>query len=255
MINPAGNPIIIKKKKGHGGGHHGGAWKVAYADFVTAMMALFIVLWVLGQDDAIKESVAKYFQDPIGFSDKGKSVLQGNSSEMIALDLAKQIQQRETEKQELKKMGDEILTELSEDSEFANITDQITVEIIDEGLRIEIIDSAEDIFFEIGTAQLKPATVKLLQKIGDHISTLPNKIAIEGHTDARPYHGKNNSGYTNYELSADRANSARRALLGSRLSINQIDEIRGYADKRLRDKNDPYNIVNRRISIIVKYLK
>jgi chemotaxis protein MotB len=255
VINPDGNPIIIKKKKRHGEGHHGGAWKVAYADFVTAMMALFIVLWVLGQDDAIKESVARYFKDPIGFSDKGKNVLEGNSSEFLNLDLQKELQQRETEKQELKKMGDQILSELSEDPNFADITDQIKIEIIDEGLRIEIVDSADDIFFEIGTARLKQETIKLLAKIGDYLSKLQNKIVVEGHTDSRQYQAVKDAGYTNFELSADRANSARRALLQSFLNVNQIDEIRGYADRKLRDKTDPFNIVNRRISIIVKFLK
>lgn len=254
MINPDGNPIIIKKKK-HDHGHHGGAWKVAYADFVTAMMALFIVLWVLGQDDAIKESIARYFKDPIGFSDKGKNVLEGNSSELLNIDLEKQLQQRETEKQELKKMGEQILSELSDDPDFTDITDQIKIEIVDEGLKIEIVDSADDIFFEIGTAQLKPEAAKLLQKIGDYLSKLPNKIVIEGHTDSRQYNTIKDAGYTNFELSADRANSARRALLLSLINVNQIDEIRGHADRKLRDKSDPFNIVNRRISIIVKFLK
>ena len=253
MLNPDGNPIIIKKKKDNGHGHHGGAWKVAYADFVTAMMALFIVLWILGQDQSIKESIAHYFRDPIGFSDRGRSVLAGNSSELVNTDLKKAIEQRETEKQELKNMGDKIITELSKDPEYINIVNQIKIEIVDEGLRIEIVDSANDVFFEIGNAKLKLAMISLLQKIGDQLAKLPNKIVIEGHTDARPYHG-NNEGYTNFELSTDRANAARRALLTSKLNPNQIEEIRGYADRRLRDKEDPYNLVNRRISIIVKYL-
>jgi chemotaxis protein MotB len=252
VLNPEGNPIIIKKKKKHGHGH-GGAWKVAYADFVTAMMALFIVLWILGQDQAIKETVAHYFRDPIGFSDKGKNVLPGNSSKVFDVDLQKALEQRETEKQELKKMGDKILNELSQDPEYINIVNQIKVEIVDEGLRIEILDSANDVFFEIGNAKLKPAMVSLLRKIGDQLAKLPNKIIIEGHTDARPYHG-NNKGYTNFELSADRANAARRAMADSKLNPDKIEEIRGYADRRLRDKKDPYNLVNRRISIIVKYL-
>jgi chemotaxis protein MotB len=253
VLNPEGNPIIIvkKKKKEHGG--HGGAWKVAYADFVTAMMALFIVLWILGQDQAVKETIAHYFRDPLGFSDKGKSVLEGNSSEIFNMDLQKALEQRETEKQQLKKMGDKILSELSKDPDYINIVNQIKIEIVDEGLRIEILDSANDVFFEIGNAKLKPAMVSLLQKIGDQLAKLPNKIVIEGHTDARPYHG-NDKGYTNFELSADRANAARTALANSKLNRDQIEEIRGYADRRLRDKKDPYNLVNRRISIIVKYL-
>ncbi len=252
MLNPEGNPIIIKKKKaGHESGH-GGAWKVAYADFVTAMMALFIVLWILGQDQSIKDSVAHYFRDPIGFSDKGKNIMEGNS-QLINIDLKKNVDQRETERQELKEMGDKILSEISADPEYINIVGQIKIEITDEGLRIEIVDSANDVFFEIGNANLQPAMINLLKKIGDQLAKLPNKVVIEGHTDARPYHG-NNEGYTNFELSTDRANSARRALLTSNLPSDQIEEIRGYADRRLRDKKDPYNLVNRRISIIVKYL-
>ncbi len=252
MLNPEGNPIIIKKKKaGHEGGH-GGAWKVAYADFVTAMMALFIVLWVLGQDQSIKEAVAHYFKDPIGFSDKGKNIMEGNS-QLINIDLKKNVDQRETEKQELKEMGDKILSEISADPEYINIVGQIKIEITDEGLRIEIVDSANDVFFEIGNANLQPAMISLLKKIGDQLAKLPNKVVIEGHTDARPYHGSN-EGYSNFELSTDRANSARRALLTSNLPSDQIEEIRGYADRRLRDIKDPYNLVNRRISIILKYL-
>jgi chemotaxis protein MotB len=253
VLNPEGNPIIIKKKKKGHGGSHGGAWKVAYADFVTAMMALFIVLWILGQDQNVKEAVAHYFRDPIGISDKGQSILEGNTPNIPSIDLKKTLEQRETEKQELKKMGEKILNELSQDPDYINIVDQIKIEIVDEGLRIEIIDSADDFFFEIGTAKLKPEAVSLLKKIGDQLAKLPNKIVIEGHTDARPYLG-NNPGYTNFELSADRANSARRALLTSNLNQSHIEEIRGYADRLLRDKKDPYNLVNRRISIIVKYL-
>ena len=252
MLNQDGNPIIIKKVRPHGSGHHGGAWKVAYADFVTAMMALFIVLWILGQDDAVKESIAKYFKDPIGLSSKGRNIIEGSSSISPDSELQKQMQLRENEKQELKNMGDQLLTELGKDPEFANITDQIKIEIVDEGLRIEMLDSDQNVFFEIGTAKLKPEAVSLLKKIGDNISQIPNKIVIEGHTDSRPYNGID--GYTNFELSTDRANSARRALELSKLNPNQIDEIRGYADKRLRDKSDPYNLVNRRISIIVKFL-
>ena len=117
-------------------------------------MALFIVLWILGQDQSLKEAVAHYFKDPIGFSDKGKNVLEGNTSQFISMELQKSIEQRETEKQELKRMGDKIITELSEDPEYINVVDQIKIEIIDEGLRIEIVDSANDVFFEIGNAKL-----------------------------------------------------------------------------------------------------
>ncbi len=248
-------PIIVKKKKGHEG-HHGGAWKVAYADFVTAMMALFIVLWVLSQDDAMKEAVAHYFKDPIGFSDKGRGVMVSNSTTNIADARSSTIEDKQmlkkTETTELKKMGERIISELAADPKFKKLSNQIDIQITNEGLRIEIMDSDEDLFFEVGTSTLKPNAKLLLKEIGDNLSTLPNKIVVEGHTDARPYSG-NGSHMTNFELSADRANAARRALTQSTLKPSQIYEVRGYADRRLRDKEDPYNVVNRRISIIVKY--
>ncbi len=150
-------------------------------------------------------------------------------------------------------MGDKILSELSSNPNFSKLAGQIKVEIVDEGLRIEMLDSSE-VFFKIGTSSLKPEAVNLLKIIGNELSKLPNKIVIEGHTDSRPYSG-GNKGYTNFELSADRANSARRALLQGDMKMSQIDEIRGYADRKLRDKKDPYNLVNRRISIIVKFTK
>lgn len=252
MLNQDGNPIIIKKgKKDHG--HHGGAWKVAYADFVTAMMALFIVLWILGQDASVKAAVANYFKDPVGISDKGKNLLDGKAPSILELDLQNEMEQIERQKRELTKMGESMINELSDDPNFSNILDQIKIEIVEEGLRVEIIDSEDDIFFEIGTAELKPETRNLLKKIGEQLTRIPNKIVIEGHTDARPYLGSE-LGYTNFELSTDRANSARRGLLLGGLNSTQIYEVRGYADRRLRDSNDPYSVVNRRISIIVKYL-
>ena len=247
-------PIIIKKKKGHGG-HHGGAWKVAYADFVTAMMALFIVLWVLSQDDAMKESVARYFKDPIGFSDKGKGVMVGNTTDVSdapssAIEDKQLLKKSETT--ELKKMGEKIISELASDPKFKKLSDHIEIQVTDEGLRIEIMDSDEDLFFEVGTSTLKSNAKLLLKEIGDNLSTLPNYIVVEGHTDSRPYSG-DGTGMTNFELSTDRANAARRALTQSSLKSSQIYEVRGYADRRLRDTLDPYNVVNRRISIIVKY--
>lgn len=244
-------PIIIKKIN-KGGGHHGGAWKVAYADFVTAMMALFIVLWVLSQDDATKEAVSRYFKDPVGFSDLGKNVLPGVAK--ISDPDGSAGAQRELEKETLKNMGDKILAEMSSNPEFKEMKDQIEIEFVDEGMRIEIIDSAEDVFFEIGTATLKPSAQVLLRKMGDQFAILPNLIIVEGHTDARPFLSKG-AAYSNFALSSDRANSARQSLVSGKLTEMHIQEVRGYADRKLRDKTDPYSVVNRRISIIVKYSK
>ncbi len=244
-------PQIIKKIKKHGG-HHGGAWKVAYADFVTAMMALFIVLWVLSSSQKVQKAVASYFRDPIGFSTKSKSILDGSSPSLIKMDQVSSMQAHAKEMELLKEMGEKIIGELSQDPTFKNIMGHIKVEIVKEGLKIELIDSSKDLFFEIGTAKLTKEAELILKKIGDELSKIPNKVIIEGHTDARPY-SNDGTGYTNFELSADRANSARRALTQGNMTPSQIFEVRGYADRELRDKADPFNFVNRRISIIVKY--
>lgn len=245
-------PVIHKKKKKSHGGHHGGAWKVAYADFVTAMMALFIVLWVLGQDEEIKEAVAGYFKDPAGFKSGSINLLDGKQNNIVDLDMQNEALIRENEKKELAKMGEEILQELSESDQFKDMLDQIQIEVVEEGLRIEMVESAEDIFFEIGTAHLKPQAFKLLQNIGTQINKSKNKIIVEGHTDTRPYSG-DGTGYTNFELSSERANSARRALTAGGVLESQIDEVRAFADKRLRDTKNPYSAANRRISIILKF--
>ena len=245
-------PIIIKKVVQGGHGHHGGAWKVAYADFVTAMMALFIVLWILGQDDSVKANIAHYFNDPIGFAGgKGPSVIDGAGNKIIAPKILTDIERKEVERQRLEQMGETMVNNLM-DQDFKNLVDQIDVEITDEGLRIEIMESNNDAFFEVGTAALKKSAKQLLAVIGKQVAQLKNKIVVEGHTDSRPFPNGLN-GYSNYELSADRANSARRALIESGLDSNQIEEIRGYADNKLRDAENPFDVVNRRISIIVKY--
>jgi chemotaxis protein MotB len=250
------NLIVVKKINKHGG-HHGGAWKVAYADFVTAMMALFIVLWILGQDQKVVQSVAGYFKDPVGFSEKMKaiSVIDGGliqlptDKELSAID---KIKEREKEIERLNAMKDSIINDLSQNGEFSNLLNQVKMEIVNEGLRIEMRESNDAAFFEIGTSELKPEAKKILQEIGKDLEVIPNKIIIEGHTDSRPY-SNDGRGYTNFELSTDRANTARRVVVGSGLNESRIDEVRGYADTRLLDKKDPFNLVNRRISLIIKF--
>lgn len=245
-------PIIIKKIVEGGHGAHGGAWKVAYADFVTAMMALFIVLWILGQDDSVKENIQHYFNDPIGFAGgKGPSVIDGNGNKIISPKIMLDMDQKEVERERLEQMGQNLVSNL-QNLDFQDLIDQIDVEVTDEGLRIEIMETGKDAFFEVGTASLKKTANKILATIGKQMTELNNKIVVEGHTDARAFSNGLN-GYSNYELSADRANSARRALISSGLDADQIDEIRGYAANRLRDAENPYAVVNRRISIIVKY--
>jgi chemotaxis protein MotB len=239
--------VVVYRKRRKDLGAHSGAWKVAYADFVTAMMALFIVLWVLSQDQSVITAVTRYFKDPTG-----KAVQLGQRSGTDRQRSGEKIDNRDRERDELKKMGEILLRELSTSEELSDLLDQITVEFVSEGLRIEMVESDRDVFFEIGTSHLKDKAEHLLASIGERLAKLPNRVVVEGHTDSRPYSG-GTSGYSNFELSAERANSARRALILGGAADSAIDEIRGYADRRLRDRNDPLGAVNRRISVIVRY--
>lgn len=251
-------PIIVKKVKKGGHGHHGGAWKVAYADFVTAMMALFIVLWVLNQSEDIRKAVSNYFKDPTGYSQFGKNVIVGqNSGFMPKKDSdihTGKGKSKEEQKKKFEEMKEQIKKELSKNKVFMDVEKKIKFEIVDEGLRIEMLETEENFFFDIGSSKLNSKAIDVLKKIAKQISSLPNPIVIEGHTDSRPF-ASGELGYTNYELSAERANSARRVLVESGVLQQNIDEIRGYADKRLRDSENPYSLVNRRISIVLKYTK
>jgi chemotaxis protein MotB len=239
---------IVKKKAGHGG-HHGGAWKVAYADFVTAMMALFIVLWIVGQSKAVKESVAGYFKDPgaFGTSHGGAGALDGGAGAIAEDPMTALALQREA----FKRLGEEILKEIENTPELKAIASQVRFDIVNEGLRIELIEKSESYFFDVGTSAIKPDAAEIIGIIAEEVKSLPNKLVVEGHTDSRQY--ARADGYSNFELSADRANSARRILVKDGVPLTQIDQVRGYADTRLRDRDDPFDITNRRISILVKY--
>ncbi|MDP3443223.1 MAG: flagellar motor protein MotB, partial [Ignavibacteria bacterium] len=148
-------PIIKKVKKVHGG-HHGGAWKVAYADFVTAMMALFIVLWILGQSEEVKQAVSGYFKDPVGFSAKSKSLIDGKSNHSpLDLEINQEEARKEAERRELERMAEKLKENLGSDTELLKLSDQVKIEVVKEGLKIELIDSANDVFFDLGTSELK----------------------------------------------------------------------------------------------------
>ncbi|MBI3585720.1 MAG: OmpA family protein [Ignavibacteriales bacterium] len=241
---------IVKKKRSHSGGH-GGAWKVAYADFVTAMMALFIVLWIVGQNKNIKDSVASYFRDPKAFSEmtKGSGLLLGGT--LQAPRPAESEAAKKLEEKKLSEMGEAIKNELKKNPDVTKLINQIKIEIVNEGLRIELLESSESYFFDIGTAVLKREAIKVLSTIAQEVGKLPNKVIVEGHTDSRQY--SNSNGYTNFELSADRANSARRVLITNGVRGNQITEVRGYADSKLKNKENPLDAANRRTSIIIQF--
>jgi len=253
MSQDKNESIIVKKVIKKGGGHHGGAWKVAYSDFVTSMMALFIVLWVLAQDKPVIQAVAGYFQNPVAYDAKIKKLKNGLSSSTELPKKKPAASPKILEKENLQKMGKDIVKELKKEKEFKALINKMEVQIVKEGLRIELIDSKKGLFFRVGTNKLKKKPEKLMERIGGLISKLPNNVIVEGHTDSRPYKGKG-LGYTNFELSTERANSARRALIKGGLNSKKIKEVRGYADRILKDKKHPLSAINRRISIILEYL-
>jgi len=239
--------IIKKKARGHGGAH-GGAWKVAYADFVTAMMALFIVLWIVGQSEAVKKAVEAYFKDPGVFdSSRSGGILQGEKN-TSATPPPVPLDKLAAEMDKLKAEAGNIEKAIAEVPDFSKFKDKVHVTVTAEGLRIDLVEESEGLFFDIGKATVKPETVKLLRLIATHLAPLENGIVVEGYTDARPYAS---SGYSNWNLSTDRANSARTILEGNGLGPHQILQVRGFADRNLRTPDKPLDFSNRRVSILV----
>jgi chemotaxis protein MotB len=234
-----GQPIIIRKKVSHAG-HHGGAWKVAYADFVIAMMALFIVLWLMNSSEQVKKAVGGYFQDPKGSGQHTGSVTGGQAD---ALSVSQK---------EMAHVKDLLDQAMKRAPEFQKLKDHISMTVTGEGLRIELLESDKGIFFESGSSAPSVSGKDLLARLAEELGKLPNKLFMEGHTDAKPF--ADSRGYSNWELSADRANSARRLMQSSGIRGDQITQIRGYADQRLRNPKDPTDASNRRISVIVQYL-
>lgn len=233
-------PIIIIRKKGGHGGHHGGAWKVAYADFVTAMMALFIVLWLMNASKPIQVAISGYFKDPSGTGKETGSSLTGTGESAQPV------------KQDMAKLKEELQKSIQGINDFAKLKNNIEITVTAEGLRIELLESEKGTFFESGSSTLNKSGQEIAALLAAELGKSPNRVSIEGHTDAKPYTGK--SSYSNWELSADRANAARRLMQQSGLRGNQISQVRGFADQRLRNLKDPLDPSNRRISIIVQYL-
>jgi chemotaxis protein MotB len=241
--------IVYKKKRGHGGAH-GGAWKVAYADFVTAMMALFIVLWIVGQSEAVKAAIAAYFKDPGVFDTTRSGGILKDAQKMaaVAAPFSKPTFDKAAEMEKLKEEARKIQEMVSKTPAFEKFKDEVEISVTKEGMRIDLLEQSEGLFFDIGKAHIKPETVQLLKLIATRLATLPNGVAVEGYTDARPYVSP---GYTNWDLSTDRANSARR-VLEEGLKKDQILEVKGFADRRLRMPDKPLDFSNRRVSILVK---
>jgi chemotaxis protein MotB len=238
-VAEAGESIIIIKKKVSHGGHHGGAWKVAYADFVTAMMALFIVLWLMNASKQVQEAVGGYFKDPRGTS-KVVGTNKNGGGVFVAL-----------KKEDMSKLKETLLQSIHHLDPTDKLKKQIEITITPEGLRIELMESANGTFFELGSAKPTPALIDMLKLLSQELGKLPNNISIEGHTDSKPYSALRT--YDNWDLSSDRANEARRMMQNEGLRPGQVKQVRGFADQRLRVPQNPEDPSNRRISLIVQY--
>jgi len=239
-------PIIVIKKKAEHGGHHGGAWKVAYADFVTAMMSLFIVLWLMNSSKQIREAVAGYFKDPSGTSKlagSGPGALAGGGGTGESITVSKD---------NMSHLKDELQTAIRQVQNLNKLKNQIEMTVTSEGLRVELLESATGTFFDSGSADLNVSGKDTLIALAKELGAVPYKISIEGHTDSQPLQRRGGE-YGNWELSVDRANSARRLMEQNGLRENQVVQVRGYADQHLRKPDAPLDPSNRRISVIVQY--
>lgn len=258
-------PIIIKRKKVVKGGHHGGSWKVAFADFATAMMAFFLVLWLTATaSPEQKLAVEGYFKDPVGFTEggspnpvdlEGSASVVNESSEDVAdsnIQIEDQVVEemaQTLEQQKMERLFQDLKERIEENKTLQDFKDQLLIDITSEGLRIQIVDRSKRPMFDSGRAELKYYSQDILFELAKTLSTVDNKLSITGHTDSTPFSGR--PGYTNWELSADRANTARRALVAGGVSGGQIGRVVGLSDSVLFNKDDPQAPVNRRISIIV----
>jgi len=279
-MNDDVRPIIIKRVKKVAGGHHGGAWKIAYADFVTAMMAFFLLMWLLGSTaSGDLKGIAEFFQNPLKIAAQGgsgtgdsSSVLKGGGKDLTrsagqvkAGDIdakSKQLTVKETNAESARKVFEQqerlMLGELKESIEkliesnpaLKQFKSQLLLDITSEGLRIQIVDEQNRPMFDTSSAEVKPYTKVILREIGKVLNAVPSRISLAGHTDAAQF-GGGEKGFSNWELSANRANASRRELIAGGMDEHKVLRVVGLASTVLLDKNDPLSSVNRRISIVV----
>lgn len=256
--------IVVKRKKGGHGAAHGGAWKVAYADLVTALMAFFILMWILSSSSAsTKAGLSGYFQQGDAFftTEAGKAILDAHGQGILpggrgmsplpgegGAGAAEDANTQEREREAMERTAQAIEEAFAEDKLLQAFQDQLSLDFTDEGLRIQIQDKAAQVLFDSGSSRLKPYTLSILKEIAQELGKLPNHVVIGGHTDAVAYAGQ---AYTNWELSAERAGAARRVLESSGLKPGQVRRVTGYADTIPLEGKDPKDPQNRRISIMV----
>ena len=220
-------PILIIRKKIYKGGHHGGAWKVAFADFMTSMMALFLVLWIVGQSTDVRTAIAGYFKDPLGHANQsGNSITPGTSKSLLQVRPMREQEIVEVRRNRLRQLGNRVRRRLKQSLELAHLEKYIEVQLVDDGLRIELLESSEGMFFELGKATPSSNGRQVLTFLGAELASLPNPVVVEGHTDARPYR-----------------------LVAGGLPEPQVAQVRGFADRSLRHRDDPLAPANRRVTI------
>jgi chemotaxis protein MotB len=275
MSDDSQRPIIVKRIKKNAHGHHGGAWKIAYADFVTAMMAFFLLMWLLGSTTKAElQGIAEYFKTPLKVSLMGgsgagdtTSIVKGGGTDlmraegqqrrgenvsgrkhtdlkMVELELARR------ERIALRELKARMEAAIAASPTLSQFKNQLLIDLTTEGLRIQIVDERNRPMFAIGSAQLQAYTQEILHELGKLMNEVPNRISLSGHTDATPYSG-GEGGYSNWELSADRSNAVRRELLAGGMEDRRITRVVGLSSSVLLDPSDPFNPINRRVSIIV----
>jgi len=241
---PPPRPIfIIKRKKSGHGGHHGGAWKVAYADFVTAMMALFIVLWLMSADEKVKEEISAFFNNPTGNGTQTGTAAAGAGTAISVT------------KEDMSKLKEKMEQALKTMPKFQDLKEHVEMTITVDGLRIELLETQAGMFFESGRPSPTTTGAELLTRLAEELGRLPNHLLIEGHTDAKPFAGGADGAYSNWELSTDRANAARRLMEAHGVQAQQVAQVRGFGARQLRHPEDPEHASNRRVSVIVQYLQ
>lgn len=241
--------VVRKKRRAHG--HHGGAWKVAFADFMTSMMALFLVLWLITQSSEVRTAIAGYFQDPLGRANEfGNSVIPGSDGQPLLPPKPNlQLTMADGRRDQIIALSERIRKALPDSADLDGLGQHVEIEITDEGLRISLLEDSTDIFFASGDPKPLPRAVTLFEAIGRVLGSTGYQVMLEGHTDARPYTGR--ADYDNWELSAGRANAVRRAMLAGGLSPGQVDAVRGFADRDPRLPDQPFAPQNRRVTILV----
>lgn len=255
-----GTPIVVKKRKAQGHAHHGGSWKVAYADFVTAMMAFFMVMWIMGLSQETRAQIAGYFNDPLGFmknEPKTRVNIQppgGTPYSKPTQSGAQSNQEAKTEQDAAERLKEQIEESAHEDKnpEVQQVLKGLKLNITEEGLELEFTENTGVVFFDVGKSTIRPAAKALIARVAPVLARSGRKMLIDGHTDARQYPG---SGYDNWDLSNDRATAIRRALRGGGVAETQILAVRAFGSTRLRNPADPYDFSNRRVTVLLPWLR